>query len=310
MRIIALPLEWCARHSTKLLAVGVLLGLAVPPLADLLRPLLAPVIVLTLALALLRIDLKAMSAYARRPGLVAILVVFLMLVSPVVVAAVARPFELPPGLLAGLVLMAAAPPIMSAPAFALILGLDAALAVVVALVCHMVVPLTLPPLSLWLIGLELDVGIAELMLRLGLVVGIAFALAYGVRRWAFSPEFLVRNSRRIDGLAVIGLVIFACAIMAGVTEFLLQRPGYVLLTAATAFLANASLQVAGALAFYKTGRREALTIGLMTGNCNMGLVLATLADRADMDIVVFFAIGQLPMYMLPIVVLPIYRRLI
>ncbi|MEK9645400.1 MAG: hypothetical protein VW547_07625, partial [Alphaproteobacteria bacterium] len=65
----------------------------------------------------------------------------------------------------------------------------------------------------------------------------------------------------------------------------------------------------GALPFLGLGRREALTIGLVTGNTNLGLVMVTLADRASPELVAVFVLGQVPMYFLPVIALPLYRRL-
>ena len=48
---------------------------------------------------------------------------------------------------------------------------------------------------------------------------------------------------------------------------------------------------------------------MLTGNCNMGLVMVALADKAEFDMVVFFAMGQLPMYMLPGLLYPVYKKL-
>ena len=56
------------------MAAGVLLGLAVPPLASLARPLLIPSLLIPLTLALLRLDWGAIGAYRRRPGVAAALV--------------------------------------------------------------------------------------------------------------------------------------------------------------------------------------------------------------------------------------------
>ena len=42
----------------------------------------------------------------------------------------------------------------------------------------------------------------------------------------------------------------------------------------------------------------------------MGIVLAAIAGRADFDIVVFFAVAQLPMYILPALLKPLYGRLL
>ena len=46
-------LYWIARHGPLLMAVGVLAGLAVPPLAALFHPLLVPTLMLPLTLAYL-----------------------------------------------------------------------------------------------------------------------------------------------------------------------------------------------------------------------------------------------------------------
>jgi BASS family bile acid:Na+ symporter len=109
---------------------------------------------------------------------------------------------------------------------------------------------------------------------------------------------------------VVCLVVIAISIMAGVTAFFFDRPGFALLTVAAAFIANAGLQVIGTLFFLPTGRKLAFTAGHMAGNCNMALILAVLADKAQTEVVIFFALAQLPMYMLPIVANRIYRRLL
>ena len=166
-------LEWLARHATKLLAGAVFLGLAVPPLAELLRPGLTTFVVVNLVVALLRLDLGEVRSYFNRPYLIGANIVFLLLICPVAASLIMQPFGLPPALHAAVVLMAAAPPIMSAAAFALLLGLDAALAIFVVVATHAIVPFTLPVMALWLLGMELDIGVAELMLRLGLVIGIS-----------------------------------------------------------------------------------------------------------------------------------------
>ena len=71
-----------------------------------------------------------------------------------------------------------------------------------------------------------------------------------------------------------------------------------------------ALQVLGAVAFLPAGRQVAFTAGHMAGNCNMALILAVLADSAQQEVVIFFALAQLPMYMLPLLANRIYRRFI
>ena len=120
-------LDWLARRYTIMLAVGVLIGLAVPTLAALFRPLLVPCIILIVALSLVRLDVGAVMAHVRRPGLVAATLLFLLVVAPALAALALLPLTVIPAVEIGVVLLAAAPPIMSAPALCLMLGLDAAL---------------------------------------------------------------------------------------------------------------------------------------------------------------------------------------
>lgn len=303
------PLEWLGLHAAPLIAASVFLGLALPPLAGLLRPLLAVFILAPMAIALMRVDWGALGAYARRPAMIAAMVLWSLVVSPLLMWFALTAVSLPEALETALVLMAAAPPITTAAVFGLILGLDAALMVVAVVAALLVTPFTLPPIALWLLGLDIDIGLTEFMGRLLAMVGGTFAFAYVVRRVA-GPARLARNAARLDGLSVLGLACFAIAIMDGVAAVLLHRPGFFFLCLAVAFLANVVLQGAGWAAFARLGRRQALSVGLMSGNCNMGLVVTVLADRADFDVVVFFALGQIPMYTLPALLLPLYRRLL
>lgn len=304
-------LGYIGRHATKFLFGGVLVGLAIPPLAELLRPGLVVFLLLPLTLSLMRLDWSALHAYARRPLLILVCVAFLMLACPLLVFAVLQPLGLPQPLTEAIVLMAAAPPITGTVAIALILGLDAALAVVVMVVATALVPFTLPPLALALLDIEVQMSLAEFMGRLALMVGVAFGGAL-LARWRMPPGWLQQNSRLIDGCSVLALVLFAIAIMDGVTAKLIAQPGYVTLATGAAFAANLALQALGyaiGRGVFRLGIPAALTLGILTGNCNMGLVMVSLADRAVFDMVVFFAMGQLPMYMLPGLLQPLYRRL-
>jgi BASS family bile acid:Na+ symporter len=306
---VARGLDFMGRYAAPLLATSVFLGLLLPPFAALLRPLLVVFFLVPMVISLMRIDWSALGAYARRPVMIAAMMIWSLIASPLLMWLVLAGVGLPKALETALVLMAAAPPIGAAAAFALILGLDAPLMVVVVVATLLATPFTLPPMALWLLGLHIDIGLVEFIGRLVALIGGTFVAAYLARRWV-EPAWLVRNATRLDGLSVLSLGCFAIAIMDGVTDVLLSRPGFFFLCMAVAFAANIGLQIAGAGAFARLGRSRALSVGLMSGNCNMGLVVAVLADRADFDVVVFFALGQIPMYTLPALLLPVYRRLL
>src|ERR1017187_3183459 len=83
MRALHRAFDFLGQHATLFLAGGVLLGLLVPPLAALARPMLIPGLLIPLIIALVRLDWSALGAYARRPGLVALITAGLLLGSPV-----------------------------------------------------------------------------------------------------------------------------------------------------------------------------------------------------------------------------------
>lgn len=296
-------------RGVTLLFAGVFLGLALPDLAALLRPLLATSVVLLLFFSLLRVDWLSILGHLRRPVLTAALVVWMLLVSPVLIWALLSNLPIPHGLSTAVILMAAAPPILGSTAIALLLGLDGALTLVVGLISTLLAPLTIPPLAFWLLNLELEVGTWELMLRLCAIVIPALIGAILVRR-LLGRDWLRQNAGAVDGTIVLVMLIFAVGVMDGVTDTLIERPGVVALWLFVAFIANPALQLVTILFFWGLGRRLAFTAGLMAGNCNMGLLLAALPADSDYDVILFFAIAQIPMYVLPALTKPIYRRLL
>jgi len=302
-------LERVAGLGTWLMASPFVIGYLIPPLAAACRHIMLPAILVILTIAMLRLDVARLRAYIRRPGAMALIILANLVAAPVMMWLLLIPVGIPDELRQGMVLLAAAPMVSSAIAFATILELDSALAVAVMVATYAIVPLTLPALSLWLLDLDLGVGFLELFSRLFATIAVPACIAFAIRRWVCSPATMAKNARALDGGSVLFVMIFGFGIIHGLPAFVAAQPGYVTLVLATSFAANIGLQVFGAALFLWMGRREALTVGLVTGNTNLGLMMVTLADRAPPELLVCFVLGQIPMYFLPVVALPVYRRL-
>jgi BASS family bile acid:Na+ symporter len=216
---------------------------------------------------------------------------------------------IPAGLALSVSMMCLCPPITSAPAFAPILGLNQPLSLVAAVAGLLFAPLTLPPLALYLLGLDLDIGVLDLMARLGALVGSALVVALIVRG-VLGRKRLQEIAVPLDGLGMIFLIIFAIAIFDGVTEKFLADPIYVLIFVAGAFAAHIAYQIIATLLFLWMGRRDALTMGFLAGTRNMGLLLAVLPITADPGLFLYIATTQFPIYIMPTLLRPIYRRLL
>ena len=302
-------LERVAAMGTWLMASAFVIGYLLPPLAAACREFILPAIIIILTVAMLRLDVARLRGYIRRPGAMALIVLVNLIAAPVLMWVLLTPIDIPDELRQGMVLLAAAPMVSSAIAFATILELDSALAVAVMVTTYAIVPITLPALSLWLLGLDLGVGFFDLFSRLFATIAIPAGIAFAIRRWVIKPEIMLKNARALDGISVLFVMVFGFGIIHGLPAFVAARPDYVVLVLAASFAANIGLQIVGAALFLWMGHREALTVGLVTGNTNLGLLMVTLADRAPPELLVCFVLGQIPMYFLPVVALPVYRRL-
>jgi BASS family bile acid:Na+ symporter len=301
-------LAFIGRRSMPLLAAGILIGLAVPPLAALMRPLTAPLLFLLTAATLLKIEPRAVLAELRRPARLVAVLVWTMALQPVLMAAAVAPLGLPAGLVEALVLWSAASPLISAPALAFLLGLEAPLALVGMTLGTLAMPFTLPPLALALLGLQLEIGVGELMARLGVFVGGALLVALLARR-LIGPARVDRAGLEISGLAVLFLLLFGIGVMDGVQTIFAEQPHEVLLFAAAAFAATIFMLTSTALVFAWLGLRPALSIALVGGYKNMAVVWAGLGAAASAEVTLYFVVIQLPIYLLPPVLKPLVRAL-
>lgn len=310
MNAAAAGLAWIGRWASPLFLVGVFAGVAVPPVASLLQPLLLPAILLPFVIALLKLDMAVLLRHARRPLLPLGLVLWSLLGAPLLVVLALRPFALDPEVAALLVTTAACAPLMASGALAMLLGLDVALALLVVVPATALVPFTVPPMALWLAGLTIDLPAGALALRLALLVLGSGVVALVLRRVLGGPR-LRRSAPVLDGLAVLGFVVFAIAVMDGFTVTALARPGLVLGILLSVFALNIGLQVITAAALLPfVALRTALTAGLVAGNNNLGLVLASVLDTAPPTMPIFVAALQFPIYLLPIVQRRLYPALL
>jgi len=296
------------RQARWALPVGALVGVVLPGLAGMLRPLLTAAVIGTLTTTLLRLDWDRLADRTRRPALPAAIATWQLVVSPLLVWFGTALAGLSPELRLALVLQAAAPPIGSAAVFALILGLDGILAVVGTVSTTLLLPFTLTPLvGVLLPQAGVQVDLAAFFGRVALLVAVPFALAWVLRR-AVGTERLARHDEAIGGLNVALLVVFAIAVMDGVTARLLRDPAFVTGLLLMACLSTAALHAAGYALFRRAGVSSAYSAALMSGNRNMGLMLVITAGTAGEAFSLYVGITQIPMYFAPLALTPFLRR--
>jgi len=306
----AAALAWLGRQGTRAVAASIFIGIAVPPLAALLKPGFPYALFVLLCLAFLRVDPGDVRAHFARPMVVAAAAAWMMLATPLMIglALIALDAETRAnGLFIAMILQAAAPPVISAPTLAALMGLDAALSLATLIVCTALTPLTAPVFAALFAGSGLSISPYALGAKLLAMLAGAAIVAALVRRFA-GKAWVARQSERIDGLSVIALFFFAVALMDGVLVAILTEPLKVLGLTALSFGLSLGLAALTALVFARLGAGQALALGLAAGNRNMGLMLAAAGTAVPELTWIYFAVAQFPIYLMPAMLKPLARR--
>ena len=147
IRLLGAGLAWTGRHGTAALAVSIFIGMALPAFSAYLRPYLAVAVFGLLTLAFLRVDENAIRQRLKRPVLIVVALVWMMLGAPLLTYLLIEYSGLSsfgPDVVLALYIATAAPPVMAAPAFIYLLGLDGTLSLAVSVAALIVTPLTAP----------------------------------------------------------------------------------------------------------------------------------------------------------------------
>ncbi len=299
------------RYGTQGFALSIFMGLALPQFAAAARPLLPITIFLFVAMTFARADLTAMKAALRSPKAVIIAVAWLTL-APILmmlaIFAVIPKASLDPGLVLGLVVVAASPPIMSGPAVAMMLNIEPTVLIAATIITTTAAPFLGPPIAEMLLGAPAPINTQVLMLRLLGLIGGAIVLALIVRKLVGYRRILA-HKLSLDGFGVVMYFLFAVAAMDGVTEAFMTRPGKVFLFLGIAFavvLAGFFLAWLALRLFVKPG--DVFLLGYGTGQRNMGAMIAALGAATPETTFLFFALAQFPIYLMPQLLKPIAKR--
>jgi BASS family bile acid:Na+ symporter len=249
-----------------------------------------------------------MWGWVRQPLAPALLTVWLTLACPLLVWAIASGLHVPPEWTVLIVLQAAGPPIGSAAAFAMFLGLEASLCMVSTVWATLALPLTLTLIVAGLLpqfGIEVDLWL--FFARVLVLVALPFVLAALLRRW-IGVHRLQAHDADLAGLNVVMLVVFAVAVMEGVQGILRTNTTLALSLLALACASVALGHAVGYALCRWRGLNTAYTGALLSGNRNMGLLLVVTAGTAGEWFSLYVAIVQIPMYFAPLLLGPWLAR--
>lgn len=294
-------LAFIGTHSAASFGLSIFLGLALPQLASLLRPMIPISIFSFIVLSFARANMDGLRIVWSRPGRLAIAILWSTLVPPafgyLAILALGGA-ALDPGLRLGIALMAAAPPLMASPVFAAVLGFENSLALTGLVLGMVLTPLTAPVFASWLAGAHVPLDPLVLALRLAVFIGGGIIAGLIVRR-VFGVGRITSVGTELDGINVVLFFLFAVAAMDGVIEASWAEPGLVLAMLLLTSAANAALFAISYLGFRPFGYNDGFSFSIGIALRNMGLLIAPIISLVPKATFLYFAIAQIPIYLAP-----------
>jgi hypothetical protein len=304
-------LAWLGRQGSRAVAAVVFIAIALPPLDALVKPFVTEAIFALLCLAFLRLDMAALAGHLRKPWLVLAATAWTSLVVPTLFGAgclLAGLDHRSPDLFLALMLQGVASPMMAAPAFAALMGLDSTLVLSTLVVSTTVTPITAPLFAYAFIGPALTLSPLALGLKLFAILAGSLLLAVVIRRLA-GLAAIRRHNDQIDGLNILLVFFFVAAVMENVAGQFVAAPLAMIGLTVLAFAVTFGAMALTVLVFAPVGRERAFVLGLLTSQRNMGLMLAATGGALPDLTWLYFAIAQFPVYLSPLMLTPLARRL-
>ena len=294
-------LGWIGARARWVLAFGVLIAFFLPGLSAMLRPWLGSLVALVFAVALARIDLAGLVRRLARPRQLARLALWslaLMAVTPGLLWMLGEAMSLPPAFTAAMVYAGATPPITSAAALCLMIGLNAAFALELTVVASLLTPLIGPLVAAFLLGSGVPVDPLVLGVNLGAIIVFGGAGAI-LLRLSLGPHRIESHARAFDGLSALVMWLVVVSVLDRAGPLILSDPGRALGILALAVCVNFGMQAIAAILSRRFAPEVAGAAGLVWGNRTVALYLAALPF--DPVFALFVAVFQIPMLTTPLV---------
>lgn len=293
-----------------MLVLGLVAGAALPQVALAMRPWISEMVALLLFFAALRVGPRQALGALGDAGRAAGLAVLFQVGFPLAAIALLAAFGIAATPMATfLVLMLAASPVSASPHLAVMTGHDPAPALRQVVIGTALLPITVVP-AFWLTPAfggpgAVFAAAGGLLALIAAAAGAAFLIRATVLR---APSAAAIEA--IDALSAIALAVVVIGLMSAVGPALRTEPLAFVAALALVCVVNFAIQAAVALAARRLGRGEdAAVMGIVAGNRNVALFLAVLPAPVVDPILLLIGCYQIPMYVTPLVMGRLYRRL-
>ncbi|MEZ5843066.1 MAG: hypothetical protein R3D27_04960 [Hyphomicrobiaceae bacterium] len=296
--------------SAAFLAVAVLLGLTVPSLSALLKPVALPALLVVVVLSLVPFARMPASALLSLKAPVLRIVAWQQFALPGIVIAAATVLKVPEQVVVLMVVTIASGALFASPALAELLHLNRER----ALQC-MVLSTLLTPVSLFIfLNIYRDAGTHILLdvfvqrVAVFLIVPFLLFAAYRILAKDLSDKVVERVSDISRWGVILALVVFCIGIMSDVSNEVGTSPRIVIFDLIVASMLCCGMLLLTIVTMWRYGADEALTAGILCGFRNVGLGYALVGEAIGHQLAVYVGVSMLPMFLTPVIIRVVYTQ--
>jgi bile acid:Na+ symporter, BASS family len=301
-------LRIAGQHGAAIVIAGVVIGLALPFLAELARPWLGVAIFIFTFGSFLKFDGKSFRNEVENVQRNVLMVLWATFGIPLVVILMMSIFRPGPELAQGLLFWSLVPASPACVAFAAILRLNAPIALLATVAGTAAAPFYIPALAALLGGYHIDIDPVATCLHLVLLIGGACLAAIAVKQLA--GGFVRDNPEAMTGIAVLAMFLAGMGSMRGMQAHLLSQPATSLEFVVMAYLLLFGAEIVGTMLFWRYGRTAALTAGLISGTRTITLAWVVLGNHVMPLADLFLAASMVAKYTGPGLTKSLLSRLI
>ena len=290
-------LRWAGQNGAFIVIAGVIIGLALPPLAALARPYLAVAVFVFTFGSFLKFDTASIAGEAAHIRRNLLMVGWTTFGMPLVIYLIILVTHPGPDLAQGLLFWALGPASPACVAFAAIMKLNVPIALLATVFGTAVAPFYIPALAQALGGYHVAIDPVSTCLKLVFLVGGALLASAAAKRMA--GHFIRENPEAMTGIAVLAMFLAGMGSMRGMQAHLLAQPETSLAFIALAYALLFAAEITGTLLFWRYGRTAALTAGLISGTRTITLAWVVLGDKVLPLADLFLATGMIAKYTAP-----------
>lgn len=290
-------LRWAGQNGALIVIAGVVIGICIPFFADLARPYLSIAIFIFTFGSFLKFDSNLIGGEVANVKRNVLMILWATFGIPLITFLIIVGTRPGPELTQGLLFWALVPTSPACVAFAAILKLNIPITLLTTVVGTAASPFYIPALAASLGGYHLDIDPITTCMELVFLIGGAFVASIAAKR--FAGVFIRQNPEAMTGIAVFAMFLAGMGSMRGMQAHLLAQPETSFVFAVLAYLLLFGAEIAGTLLFWRYGRTEALTVGLISGTRTITLAWVILGDKILPLADLFLATSMIAKYTAP-----------